>query len=154
MRIIVRSLFSSSNRLVHREVDNSIIAAIEEKIAKEKEKMAKMAASGSALKERLNSASTDASVSGVTPADENSVREDKSVHEPMETEETKVVGSASEPGAQVPAPAESRESSMSEGARAKDTKQSQRNENQNTGINFSAPGSNEDLPPHIREVKY
>ena len=144
-------------RLVHREVDNSTLTVIEEKIAKEKAKLAKMAASGSALAERQASTSADidtsvtmeTSMSGTTTETKS-----KPQSEPMETDEPKVFSSVSEPVAKQDVSADKTESSMSEGARSKVPAGSKRGEAQSAGIHFSAPGSNEHLPPDMRAVSY
>ena len=142
-------------RLVHREVDNATLTSIEEKIAKEKAKLAKMAASGSALAERQASTSTSTSVTMETSASGTATEtQNKSQPEPMETDEPKVFSSASEPVAKREVSADKTESSMSEGARSKDQAPSKRDEAQSAGIHFSAPGSNEHLPPDIRAVSY
>ena len=143
--------------MVHREVDNATLTAIEEKIAKEKAKLAKMAASGSALVERQTSASADTGASNAmetasSSADKSSSIEGKKQPEPMETDDAKVVNSASEPVAKQTVPADKTESSISEGARVATTGPTQRQEAQAAGIHFSTPGSNEYLPPHIRAV--
>ena len=144
-------------RLVHREVDNSTLTVIEEKIAKEKAKLAKMAASGSALAERQASTSAEidtsvtmeTSTSGTITETQNAPQS-----EPMETDEPKVFSSVSEPVAKQDVSADKTESSMSEGARSNVPARSKGGEGQSSGIHFSAPGSNEHLPPDMRAVSY
>ena len=138
-------------RLVHREVDNATLSSIEEQIAKEKAKLAKMAASGSVLAERKGSHSAD--IETATAMETTSSTETQQ-SEPMETEEPKpkVFSSASEPVAKREVSTDKTESSMSEGARSKDPTRSKKGEAQSAGIHISAPGSNEHLPPEIRAV--
>lgn len=131
-------------RLVYREVDNATLEAVEQKIAKEKEKLARMAACGSSLVERHLSAERTVSSMTSSPAPEL-----------MDTDDdTNIVGSPSDSQAKPTSlPVNKAESSVSDGARPQESQQRPQ-EGAVQPVNISAPGSNEQLPPHIRAVRF
>ncbi len=105
-----------------------------------------MAASGNALAERQTSSSTVDTLPG-------SVCTAPPEPEPMETDDVKVFCSASETVAKKTAATKGKtESSVSDGAAALTGASANPEREETAAINISAPGSNEELPPHIRAV--